>query len=241
MWSYGYHVVLPINGKYPVCFGLHGHMTAPPTRLVDGGTMAGRMCTVLIVCVAVWWLYCHVDAGETVEMKRNYLTKLTMLGHKAGLDTDELNKIALLGLISEEMNEGLLPRDQKYIRRYNIESVNPNGNYLAHLLVNSLSQGTRCQRVEGVVDFDHFTVTISRQRELEATYCVQKIDMLQSGSSKYKASSNNAINNGSNGKRGNRLFACRQLKGGGYCVSILLSLALLHSGIQSAPPPSFLQ
>ena len=241
MWSYGYHVVLPINGKYPVCLGLHGHMPAPPTTLVDGGTMAGRMCTVLIVCVAVWWLYCHVDAGETVEMKRNYLTKLTMLGHKAGLDTDELNKIALLGLISEEMNEGLLPRDQKYIRRYNIESVNPNGNYLAHLLVNSLSQGTRCQRVEGVIDFDHFTVTISRQRELEATYCVQKIDMLQSGRSKYKASSNNAINNGSNGKRGNRLFACRQLKGGGYCVSILLSLTLLHSGIQSAPPPSFLQ
>ena len=212
-------------------------MPAPPTRLVDGGTMAGRMCTVLIVCVAVWGLYCHVDAGETVEMKRNYLTKLTMLGHKAGLDTDELNKIALLGLISEEMNEGLLPRDQKYIRRYNIESVNPNGNYLAHLLVNSLSQGTRCQRVEGVVDFDHFTVTISRQRE--ATYCLQKIDMLQSGRSKYRASSNNAINNGSNGKRGNRLFACRQLKGGGYCVSILLSLKLYIVAFNQPLPSPF--
>ena len=233
-------MVLPINGKYPACFGLHGHMTATPTRLVDGGgTMARRICTVLIVYVAVWWLYCHVDAGETVEMKRNYLTELTMLGHKAGLDTDELNKIALLGLISEEMNEGLLPRDQKYIRCYNIESVNPNGNYLAHLLVNSLSQGTRCQHVEGVVDLDHFTVNISRQRELDATYCLQKVDMLQSGRSKYKASSNNAINNGSNGKQ-RKLAFCLQTMGGAYYVSILLSLKLLHSGIQSAPPPSIL-
>ena len=168
-------------------------------------TMARRICTVLVVCVAVWWLYCHVDAGETVEMKRNYLTKLTMLGRKAGLDTAELNKIALLGLISEEMNEGLVPRDQKYIRWYNIESVSQSGNYLIHLLVNSLSQGTHCQCIEGVVNFDRFTVNVSRQRELEATYCVQKVDRLQNGRSKFRTSAN-AINNGSNGEEGTLAF-----------------------------------
>lgn len=169
-------------------------------------TMDRRICTVLVMYVAVWSLYCHVDAGETVVMKRNYLTKLTMLGRKAGLDADELNKIVLLGLISEEMNEGLVPRDQKYIRWYNIESVNQSGNYLIHLLVNSLSQGTHCQCIEGVVDFDRFTVNISKQRKLEATYCVQKVDRLQNGRSKFRTSSANAINNGSRGKEGTLAF-----------------------------------
>lgn len=160
------------------------------------------ICAVLVACVATWGLYRSVDARERVEtsnQKKNYLTKLY---HTLGLDISGLNELILLGLISDKMNEGLLPRDQEHIKSFNIESLDQNGNFLAHLYVDSLSWGSQCQTIEGVASLDDLTVSISNQRELDAVSCAQIVKVLQDVRSKVRLSSGEAVNNGSNGKEG---------------------------------------
>lgn len=195
-----------INGKYPDSKVAWSHDLIHTNNIVNTGRsiMACKtlICAVFVACVATWGLYRSVDARERVEtsnQKKNYLTKLY---HTLGLDISGLNELILLGLISDKMNEGLLPRDQEHIKNFNIESLDQNGNFLAQLYIDSLSWGSRCQTIEGVASLDDLIVSINSQRELDAVSCAQIVNVLQDLRSKVGLSSGEAVNNGSNGKEG---------------------------------------
>lgn len=179
-------------------------MPHPQAHDTDTMENVGVSFVLLASFAFAFGLYLSVDARESAipltldGQRRQYLGALSTLHQALGLtDTEaafEVKKAALSGLVSDIINQGIKPRDQRSIRHLDVVELNQNDQFTLWSIVDSLSRGLECLELWGAADFLELSLNITKVGYLDPVDCLT--DTKYEG---WKVKREAGINNGSKG------------------------------------------
>ncbi len=138
------------------------------------------MDKILPLAVLLLVISFHLSAcggsGSPGDDKTRYLFRLGQLFEAVGWDggKEEVRRVALRGLLWEELNQKQSPGAQKTILRYDELTVDQDGTFTTRVLLDSLSRGIECLALSGEVDLTSLILRVGELKTLDVSECRQR-------------------------------------------------------------------